>query len=91
MKNCLNTFELKIKNTFLIFLLLGLPIVTAAQLKNIKNDVFWDTQNGTPIKDNNFVNNGSFEADRNKIWYYLIKCVSKKDIRVCANPNIFFT
>jgi hypothetical protein len=49
MNNCLNTFELKIKNTFLIFLLLGLPIVTVAQLKNIKNDVFWDTPNGTPI------------------------------------------
>lgn len=49
MKNHLDTLELKIKNTFLIILLFGLPIIVAAQLKNIKNDVFWDTKKGTPI------------------------------------------
>lgn len=49
MKNCLNIVVLRIKNTFLISILLVLPITGSAQLKNIKNDVFWDTQNGTPI------------------------------------------
>jgi hypothetical protein len=27
----------------------------------------------------------------NRKWYHTIKCVSKKNMRVCTNPHIFFT
>ncbi|MBF4472637.1 family 43 glycosylhydrolase [Flavobacterium sp. HJJ] len=44
-----DTLKQEMKNIFLIIFFLGLPLMADAQLKNIKNDVFWDTQKGTPI------------------------------------------
>ena len=38
-----------LKNVFTLLLLFIFPIIVNAQFKNIKNDVFWDTNNGTPI------------------------------------------
>lgn len=47
--NMRSTFRIKIIIAFVIVFLFALPIVVSAQLKNIKNDVFWDTEKGTPI------------------------------------------
>lgn len=47
--NMKKNFRIQIIIAFVIVFLFALPIVVSAQLKNIKNDVFWDTQKGTPI------------------------------------------
>jgi len=49
MKNPRKILDHKTNKLFLILLLFALPMIGIAQFKSIKNDVFWDTQKGTPI------------------------------------------
>lgn len=86
--NMRSTFRIKIIIAFVIVFLFALPIVVSAQLKNIKNDVFWDTEKGTPIysQGGGIFNFPDPKTGANKYYWYGVQYKEASIYR--NNPSI---